>query len=184
MRSCWKCYGNAVYVLSHFSCVQLLATLWTVALQAPPSVGFSRQEHWSGLPRPPPGALPDPGVPLDLRCLLRGQAGSLPLAPQGQVRGNTLVQMLVSSGWRSETPQVECLKTEVHFHIFLTDWIERTLDLSLSNLRERVKDKKVWRAAVQAGAKSQTGLRDGTAASLLAQLHPVWAPEDKPGYIS
>ena len=39
-----------------------LATPWTVAHQAPLSVGFSRQEHWSGLPFPSPGDLPDPGI--------------------------------------------------------------------------------------------------------------------------
>ena len=49
-------------VLSHFSCVQLSATPWTVARQAPLSMGFSRQEYWSGLPCPPSGALPDPGI--------------------------------------------------------------------------------------------------------------------------
>ena len=37
-------------------------TLWTVALQAPPSMGFSRQEYWSGLPCPPAGDLPNPGI--------------------------------------------------------------------------------------------------------------------------
>ena len=42
--------------------VRLFATPWTVAYQAPPSVGFSRQECWSGLPFPPPGDLPDPGI--------------------------------------------------------------------------------------------------------------------------
>ena len=42
--------------------VQLFATLWTVAYQAPPSMGFSRQEYWSGLPFPSPGDLPDPGI--------------------------------------------------------------------------------------------------------------------------
>ena len=47
---------------SHFSCVQLFVTLWTVADQAPLSVGFSRPEYWSGLPCPPPGDLPDPGI--------------------------------------------------------------------------------------------------------------------------
>ena len=41
-------------VLSHFSPVQLFVTPWTVACQAPLSMGFSRQEHWSGLPSPPP----------------------------------------------------------------------------------------------------------------------------------
>ena len=37
-------------------------TPWTVACQAPPSVGFSRQEYWSGLPFPSPGDIPDPGI--------------------------------------------------------------------------------------------------------------------------
>ena len=48
-----------VCVLSH---VRLSATHWTVAHQAPLSMGFSRQEYWSGLPCPPPGELPDPGI--------------------------------------------------------------------------------------------------------------------------
>ena len=39
-------------------------TLWTVARQAPLSMGFSRQESWSGLPCPPPGDLPNPGIEL------------------------------------------------------------------------------------------------------------------------
>ena len=45
-----------------FSRVRLFATPWTVAHQAPPSMGFSRQEYWSGLPFPSPGDLPDPGI--------------------------------------------------------------------------------------------------------------------------
>ena len=49
-------------VLSHFSNVQLFATLWTRARQAPLSMGFSRQEYWSGVPCPPPGDLPKPGI--------------------------------------------------------------------------------------------------------------------------
>ena len=49
-------------VLSHFSQVQLLAALWTAILQAPLSMGFSRQEYGSGLPWPPPGDLPNPGI--------------------------------------------------------------------------------------------------------------------------
>ena len=49
-------------MLSRFSCVQLFVTLWTVARQAPLSVGLSRQEYWSELQCPPPGALPDPGI--------------------------------------------------------------------------------------------------------------------------
>ena len=49
-------------MLSHFSRVGLLVTLRTVACQAPLSVGFFRQEYWSGLPCHPPGDLPDPGI--------------------------------------------------------------------------------------------------------------------------
>ena len=44
------------------SCVRLFATPWAVAYQAPPSMGFSRQEYYSGLPFPSPGDLPDPGI--------------------------------------------------------------------------------------------------------------------------
>ena len=44
------------------SCVWLFATPWTIACQAPLSMGFSRQEHWSGLPFPSPGDLPNPGI--------------------------------------------------------------------------------------------------------------------------
>ena len=42
--------------------VRLFAAPWTVAYQAPPSMGFSRQEYWNGLPFPSPGDLPDPGI--------------------------------------------------------------------------------------------------------------------------
>ena len=48
-------------MLSCFSHVQFFVTPWTIARQAPLSTGFSSREHWSGLPFPPPGDLPDPG---------------------------------------------------------------------------------------------------------------------------
>ena len=49
-------------MLSHFSSVQVCATLWTIACQVPLSIGCSRQEYWSGLPCPLPGDLPNPGI--------------------------------------------------------------------------------------------------------------------------
>ena len=49
-------------MLSCFSCVQFFLTMWTVAYQAPLSMGFSRQEYWSGLPFPTPGDLPELGM--------------------------------------------------------------------------------------------------------------------------
>ena len=55
--------------------VRLFATFWTVAPQAPPSMGFSSQEYWSGLPLLSPGDLPDPGIELGSPSL---QADSLP----------------------------------------------------------------------------------------------------------
>ena len=51
-----------VCMLSHFSRVQLFVTPWTVACLAPLSMGFSRQEYWSGLPCSPPRDLPNPGI--------------------------------------------------------------------------------------------------------------------------
>ena len=44
------------------NCVRLFAAPWIAALQVTPSVGFSRQEHWSGLPFPSPEDLPNPGI--------------------------------------------------------------------------------------------------------------------------
>ena len=62
LRSCLTFFFFNVCVLSRFSHVQLFLTLWTVAHQASLSLGFSRQEYWSGLPCPPPGDFPDPGI--------------------------------------------------------------------------------------------------------------------------
>ena len=49
--------------------VRLFVTPWTVAHQAPPSMGFSRQEYWSGLPFPSPGDRPKPGIELSSPAL-------------------------------------------------------------------------------------------------------------------
>ena len=67
--------------LSHFSHVQLFATPWTVAHQAPLPMGFSRQEYWSELPFPSPGDLPHPGIEPRAPIL---QADSLPSKPPGK----------------------------------------------------------------------------------------------------
>ena len=56
------CASSHLPVISHFSHVRLCETLWTVAHQAPLTMEFSRREYWSGLPRPSPGDLPDPGI--------------------------------------------------------------------------------------------------------------------------
>ena len=64
-----------------FSRVQLFATPWTVAYQAPPSLGFSRQKYWSGFPFPSPGDLPNPGIKARSPAL---QADTLPSEPPGK----------------------------------------------------------------------------------------------------
>ena len=65
-----------VCVLSRFSRVLLFETLWTVAHQAPLSMGFFRQEYWSGSPCPPPGDLPKPGIePTVLMSAAPGENG-------------------------------------------------------------------------------------------------------------
>ena len=69
-------------ILSHFSHVRVFANWWTVAQQAPLSMGFSRQEYWSKLPCPPLGDLSNLGIkPVSLLHLLYWQMGSLPLVP-------------------------------------------------------------------------------------------------------
>ena len=80
-------------VLGCFSRFRLFATPWTVVHQAALSLGFSRQEYWSGLPCPPPGGLPDPGIkPASLTSPALA-AGTLPLAPPGKPR---VVYLLIS----------------------------------------------------------------------------------------
>ena len=59
----WPFNNTCASVLSQFRCVQLFATLWIVARQAPLS-RLSRQEYWSELPCPPPGYFPDAGIEL------------------------------------------------------------------------------------------------------------------------
>ena len=75
----WNVRSMKVKVKS-LSCVRLFATPWTVAHQALPSMGFSRQEYWSRLPFPSPVDLPDPGIELRSHSL---QADSLLSELQG-----------------------------------------------------------------------------------------------------
>ena len=71
---------TSVHLPTHFSCIQLFVTPWTVAHQASLSMGFSRQERWSGLPFPPPGDLPDAGIKPPSPGTPALQADSLPLS--------------------------------------------------------------------------------------------------------
>ena len=97
VKSCWWIQwnnedsgvstGNCVCVcmVSQFSHVQLFVTLWTIAHQAPLSMGFSRQKYWSELPCPPPEDFPHPGIEPCLLFLRHWQAVSFPLAHLGSI---------------------------------------------------------------------------------------------------
>ena len=75
-----------VYVcVCAYSVLSNSANLWTVALQGPLSMGFFRQEYWSGLPCHPPEDLPDPGIKPVPPAAPVLQANSLPLSHQGSL---------------------------------------------------------------------------------------------------
>ena len=100
-------------LLSH---VQLFATLWTVACQAPLSMGFSRQKYQSGLPFPPTGDLPNPGI--DLRSPLTAGKSLLSETPGKHIYMLSSVQSLS------------------RVRLFVTPWIAaRQASLSITNSR-------------------------------------------------
>ena len=80
-------------------CVQLFAIPWTVAYQAPPSMEFSRQEYWSGLPFPSPEDLPDPGIEPRSHTL---QANVLPSEPPGKQNTGNSVYYHISDNSREQ----------------------------------------------------------------------------------
>ena len=91
-------------MLSRVSCIWLLATLWTVAHQAPLSMGFSRQEYWSGLPFPSPGDLPDPGIKPRSPAL---QADALTSEPPGKPRTVVIKLYFIPQGSSAGRDMVE-----------------------------------------------------------------------------
>ena len=102
-------------VLSLFSCVWLFATLWTVAHQAPLSMGFSRQESWSGWPCPLQGIFQTQRSNPSSPHLLRWQAGSLPPAPPANHVGLVLI----------------CCVSTLNTILFLLSWNISHLDIRI-----------------------------------------------------
>ena len=107
-------FPECASVLRH---VQLFATTWTGARQAPLSIGFSRQEHWSGYHTLLQGIFLTQGSKLHLLCLLHWQAGPLPLMPPGkwEVEKNNLLFHFIF-WWAKES---SWMITEIYFHTFL-----------------------------------------------------------------
>ena len=80
--------------------VRLFATPWTVAYQAPPSRGFSRQEYWSGLPFPSPGDLPNPGIKSRSPAL---EADALTSEPKNPYKGYKIgIKYLISNSAKND----------------------------------------------------------------------------------
>ena len=80
-EDCLLCAGSEESESEVAQSCPTLSDLWTLAHQAPPSMGFSRQEYWSGLPFPSPGDLPDPGIEARSPTL---QADALTSVPPGK----------------------------------------------------------------------------------------------------
>ena len=104
------------------SCVQLFVTPWIVAHQTLLSMGFSRQEYWSGLPCSPPGDLPDPEIePVSLGSPTL-EVDSLPLAPPGNTFQFSSVELL------------SCVR------LFATPWtVAHQASISVTNSRSLLK---------------------------------------------
>ena len=93
--------------MKSLSRVRLFATLWTVAFQALPSMGFSRQEHWSGLPFPSPGDLPDPGIEPRSPTLWVDSLPSEPLGRLYLIQSSPIIHGgLVQDSYEYQNPQM------------------------------------------------------------------------------
>ena len=108
---CVSCLWMGEVKVKSLSRVWLFATPWTVAYQAPPSMGFSRQECWSRLPFPSPGDLPNPGIEPWSPTL---QADASPSEPPGKPHGYSQFHKTDSARGSGV-----CFKTQM----FYTQWV-------------------------------------------------------------
>ena len=91
-----------VSVLNHFSRVWLFVTLWIVAVEAPLFMRFSRHEYWSGLPCPPSGDLPNPGIePSSLTSLVLA-GGFFTTSANWEAQDNTSNKLIGSLTWERD----------------------------------------------------------------------------------
>ena len=119
-------------------CAQLLqlcptlCNLWTVASQAPLSMGISRQEYWSGLLCPPPGDLPDPGTEPVSPASLALRASSLPTEPLGKPIKDTTSSLLEDfyKQWQVEDSNIYiCYLAEFYLILFKNFFYWNIVDL-------------------------------------------------------
>ena len=160
-------------MLSHFSCARLFATLWTVAHQAPLSMGFSREECWSGSPCPPAGNLLDPGIETASPATPALQVDSLPWShlgrsPHGCVKGQNTAEwkprftVFKAQHFRwlgGKKLTCQCRRCGLDPWVRKIPWRRKWNLLHYSSL-ENPMDRGAWQATVRGVAKSQTQLRD------------------------
>ena len=146
-------------VQSRFSQVRLCATLWTIVHQAPLSIEFCRQQHWSGLPCPPPGDLPGPEIKITYLMSPALAGRFLPLAQPGKP-----MYIYIHT----------CIHTHTHTHTYLNHFaiyqkLIRHCISAIFQFKKRTKygsfselvmDREAWRAAVHGVAESRTRLSD------------------------
>ena len=157
--------------MSKVSHVRLFATPWTAAYQASLSMGFSRQEYWSGLPFPSPGDLPNPGIEprsptLQADALTSEPPGKLssqiswrrkwqptPVLLPGKSHGQR--SLIGYNPWgREESDRTERL----HFHFSLSRIEEGNGNPLQCSCLENPRDREAWWAAIYGVAQSRTQL--------------------------
>ena len=110
-------------MLSHFGRGWLFVTLWTIARQAHLSMGFSRQEYWSGLPCSPPGHLPDPGmehVPLTSPTLAGEFFTTEPPGTKSiPVVANVRISFFLMAEWYSTVCVCVCYPLGIYVYIYV-----------------------------------------------------------------
>jgi len=130
--------------------VQLFETPWTVAPKAPLSMEFSRQEYWSGLPFPPLGDLPNPGIKPTSLASPASAGGFFTTVPPGKPQ-DWLYETLLKAKHCYKDGRQEVKGWQ---RIKWLDGIIDSMDKSLSKLRQIAKDRKVWCAGVHGVTKS------------------------------
>ena len=86
-------------VLRCVSHVRFFATLWSISHQAPLTMRFSRQEYWCGMPCPPPGDHPNPGIKPVFLMSSALAGGSLPQVPPGKPKGRDLANLMLGNNF-------------------------------------------------------------------------------------
>ena len=138
------------------SCVRLFATPWTVAYQASPSMGFSRQGYWSGLLFPSPGDLPDLGIKPWFPAL---PADALPSESKENFKRLAGFYIFIAIKMCIHKQQGFLYSTRNCIQCPLINHNGKTYE-NLSELQEMVMNREAWRAVIHGVAKSRTRLSD------------------------